>query len=58
MNALGRFFWRAIDRLDYWVTLTRLRVLDALCGPEPETGADQQRMRDREQLEKALPGAS
>ena len=30
-------FWRVADALDYLVTLVRLRVLDALAGPEPET---------------------
>jgi class 3 adenylate cyclase len=26
-------FWRALDALDYWVTLARLRAVDAMCGP-------------------------
>jgi hypothetical protein len=30
-------------------------ILDALAGPEAETPADQQRARDREQIEKAFP---
>ena len=38
------------DALDYLVTLVRLRILDALAGPEPETLADQQRKQDREQV--------
>jgi hypothetical protein len=25
-------FWRVLDALDYWLTLTRLRILDVLCG--------------------------
>jgi hypothetical protein len=43
------------DDLDYLVTLTRLRVLDAIVGPLPETPADQQRGQDRERLRKAFP---
>jgi hypothetical protein len=40
---LARIFWRVVDALDYFVTLMRLRILDMLAGPEPETSADQQR---------------
>jgi hypothetical protein len=54
-GPLQRLFWRAVDHLDYALTLARLRILDALAGPEPETPADQQRHRDREQLESAFP---
>jgi hypothetical protein len=52
---LRRLFWRVADHLDYLVTLTKLRILDALAGPEPETAADQQRKRDREPIERAFP---
>jgi hypothetical protein len=48
-------FWRVADALDYLVTLVRLRILDALAGPEPETPADQQRARDRERIARAFP---
>jgi hypothetical protein len=48
MNGLGRLFWRVLDRFEYWVMHTRLRIVDAVCGPEPETEADQQRRRDRD----------
>ena len=54
-GLLARFFWRVVDALDYLVTLARLRIVDAVAGPEPETPADQQRKRDREQLERAFP---
>jgi hypothetical protein len=54
-GAAARLFWRALDWLDYWLTLARLRILDALTGPEPETPADQQRKRDRERMERAFP---
>ena len=54
-GLLARLFWRVVDALDYLLTLVRLRILDALAGSEPETPADQQRKRDREQLERAFP---
>ena len=52
---LRKLFWRAADQLDYVVTLARLRILDALAGPLPETPADRQRQRDRERLRRAFP---
>jgi hypothetical protein len=54
-GRLRRLFWRVADNLDYLVTLTRLRVLDAIVVPLPETPADQQREQDRERLRKAFP---
>jgi hypothetical protein len=42
-GRLARFFWCMIDVLDYFLTLSRLRILDALAGPLPETAADRQR---------------
>jgi hypothetical protein len=39
---VGRLFWRVADQLDYLVTLARLRILDALAGPLPETPADRE----------------
>jgi hypothetical protein len=33
----------------------RLSLVDAVCGPEPETAADRQRHRDRERLQRAFP---
>jgi hypothetical protein len=50
-EPLRRLFWRVADALDYLLTLARLRILDALAGPLPETPADQQRARDRERTE-------
>src|SRR5271163_979747 len=32
-GPLRLLFWRVLDRLDYWLTLARLRILDALAGP-------------------------
>jgi len=54
-TGLRRFFWRIADGLGYWLTLARLRILDAVAGPLPETPADQQRKRDRERMERAFP---
>ena len=48
-------FWRVADDLDYLWTLVRLRILDALAGPLPETTADQQRKQDRERIKRAFP---
>jgi len=39
-GTLGRLFWRALDALDYWLTQAQLWLADAMCGPEPENGAD------------------
>jgi hypothetical protein len=39
--------WRVTDELDYFVTLTRLRILNALAAPEPEMPTDQRRERER-----------
>jgi hypothetical protein len=41
LRSLQCLFWRVADQLDYLLTLARLRILDALAGPEPETPADQ-----------------
>ena len=54
-GRLRKLFWRAAGQLDYVVTLARLRILDALAGPLPETPADRQRDRDRERLRRAFP---
>jgi hypothetical protein len=40
-RPLGLVFWRVLDALDYWLTLTRLRILDALCSAELVTPADE-----------------
>jgi hypothetical protein len=36
-TRLGRILWRIADGFDYVLTLARLRILDALTGPLPET---------------------
>jgi hypothetical protein len=45
VSGLERFFWRAVDWLDYRVWNVRLRIIDALCGSEPETEADREQLR-------------
>jgi hypothetical protein len=47
-GSLTRLFWRALDRLDYWLTQAALSPADAVCAPEPETTADRKRGHDRE----------
>jgi len=54
-GPLRRLFWRVADALGYLLTLVWLSILDALAGPEPETAADQERQREREQIERAFP---
>ena len=54
-RPLHRAVCGVVDRLDYLLTLVRLRLLDALAGPLPETLADQQRQRDHEVIKKAFP---
>jgi hypothetical protein len=34
-------FWQVLDALDYWLTLTRLRLLDPLCAEGLEITADE-----------------
>jgi hypothetical protein len=40
-SPLGLVFWRMLDALNYWLTLTRLRILDALCSEGVEITADE-----------------
>ena len=40
-KSLGLVFWRVLDSLDYWLTLTQLRILDALCVEELKITADE-----------------
>ena len=47
MSSLSRLFWQVLDWLDYRVWDLRLRMADALYGPEPETEADRERNRER-----------
>jgi hypothetical protein len=53
-TRLGRMLWFIADGFDYVLTLARLRILDALTGPLPETPEDQQKERRRDQFQKAF----
>jgi hypothetical protein len=46
-RPLVRLFWRVLDRLDYRLTQARLRLADAVCGPEPEMPANRRRQHGR-----------
>ena len=54
-TGLRRVFWRVVDHLDYLLTLVRLRILDSVAGPEPETSADQRRDAGRERMQRSFP---
>jgi hypothetical protein len=47
--------WCAFDAADYWLTQARLTLVDAVCGPEPPTVADEMRETTRERLGEAFP---
>ena len=44
---------RALDRIDSWITLSRLGWCDWLAGPMPETAADQA-IREQAELLRAV----
>jgi hypothetical protein len=46
-SSIGARAARVLDRVDYVITLARLRVLDCVCGPVPLTPAHGRRERDR-----------
>jgi hypothetical protein len=37
LEAIRRLWWRALDRVCYWIVLIRLSIQDRLYGPEPPT---------------------
>jgi len=45
VKILSRLVWRMLDWLDYRIWDVRLRVADAIYGPEPEAEADRKRNR-------------
>lgn len=47
MKILSRLFWGLLDWLDYWIWDARLRIADAVYGPEPEMEADRERSRKK-----------
>jgi hypothetical protein len=54
-TGLRRVLWRVVDHLDYVLTLTKLRILNALAGSELETPADLQQRHDLARIERAFP---
>jgi hypothetical protein len=44
-----------VDAVDYWLMRARLGIVDAVCGPEPKTVADEERERLRRTFPRALP---
>lgn len=46
-EAIRRLWWRAFDRLCYWIGLMRLPIHDRIYGPVPATPADLKREADR-----------
>jgi len=42
-----RLVWRVLDCIDYRIWDARLRMVDAVYGPEPETEADRERRERR-----------
>ena len=55
-RPLAHVFWYALDAVDYWLMQARLGIVDAVCGPEPETAADRHRERSGAQLTQILVG--
>jgi hypothetical protein len=47
VSILSRLVWGVLDWLDYRIWDARLRMVDALYGPEPETEADRERSRHK-----------
>ena len=45
-GPLARFFWRALDGLDYWLTPAQLWLLDAVVRTRARNHADQWRAGD------------
>jgi hypothetical protein len=43
LEAVRRRWWRAFDRVCYWMVLIRLSIHDRIFGPEPPTLADLKR---------------
>ena len=52
-GPLGHIVWR--DAADYWLMQARLGFVDAVCGPEPPTPADEKREADRERPRRMVP---
>jgi hypothetical protein len=54
LEAIRRLWWRAFDRICYWIVLMRLSIHHRIYGPEPPTRADLIREGDHERLIRAF----
>jgi hypothetical protein len=46
LEAIRRLWWRAFDRVCYWMVFIRPSIYDRIFGPEPPTAADLKREAD------------
>jgi hypothetical protein len=56
LEAIRRLWWRAFDRLCYWIVLIRFSIHDRIYGPEPPTRADLLPECDHERLVRVSSG--
>jgi len=47
VRMFRRLVWRVLDWIDYRIWDARLRMVDAVYGPEPETEADREHREGR-----------
>ena len=47
VRMFRRLVWRVLDWIDYRIWDARLRMVDVVYGPEPETEADRERRERR-----------
>jgi hypothetical protein len=47
VRMFRRLVWRVLDWIDYRIWDARLRMVEAVYGPEPETEADRERRERR-----------
>lgn len=40
LETMRRLWWRAFDRVSYWILFVRLSIHDRIYGPEPPTSPD------------------
>jgi hypothetical protein len=52
LSGIWRVAWWVVDRIEYAGYAMRFAMFDWLHGPEPPTGADRKRERDRKRLRK------
>ena len=55
LEAVRRLWWRAFDRVCYWIVLIQFSIHDGIYGLESPTRADLIREDDYERLVRAFP---